>query len=143
MSKPMPGINVEAFIAWCEKLESGDVPQGTGRLHNIDGSMCCLGVVCYLAAPMLGLKVNMNGNAYLYQIKNNYLPREVVEYLGIPESHIHGSYESGFDIVLTPPVTWVGDTVDGMVLVSVLNDNGYTHPQIAGFLRKEFLECDD
>jgi len=41
-------MNQEIKQRWISKLRSGEYKQGKNRLKNLDGSMCCLGVLCEL-----------------------------------------------------------------------------------------------
>lgn len=42
---------------WANRLESGRVTQGRGKLGLLDGSRCCLGVACDLAVDLGVLKI--------------------------------------------------------------------------------------
>lgn len=39
---------------WINALRSGHFDQGKSHLHNEDGTMCCLGVACQVAADKYG-----------------------------------------------------------------------------------------
>lgn len=41
-------MNPELKTKWLTALRSGDYKQGKERLKNVDGTMCCLGVLCDL-----------------------------------------------------------------------------------------------
>jgi hypothetical protein len=126
----MEGINVPAFTAWVERLESGQDEQGGGFLNDMYGRMCCLGVACEMFTDDLGLVVTQGDASFWYNGSNMYMPVEVADHLGIPESHRENS-SLGVDIKLSK-----GD------LISELNDSGdYDFPDIAAILREEFLEC--
>lgn len=41
-------MNPEVKEKWTAALDSGEFTQGTGRLQNLKGDFCCLGVLCEL-----------------------------------------------------------------------------------------------
>lgn len=41
-------MNQKIAERWADALRSGQYEQGSGYLHKVDGSYCCLGVLCEL-----------------------------------------------------------------------------------------------
>lgn len=79
-------MNPEIKKLWIEALESGDYKHGTGSLRNDANEFCCLGVLCNLHAqahPEFAVTQTAN-TVYLEQ--SYYLPKEVRQWAGLPES---------------------------------------------------------
>jgi hypothetical protein len=67
-------VNKQNIRKWVEALRRGDFKQTTGRLY-LDGSYCCLGVVCAIAG------VWIHG-----EHSNSVLPDAGMESLGVEDS---------------------------------------------------------
>jgi hypothetical protein len=140
----------EKFFQWLDKLESGEIQQGLGSLHRIHSNtngeeverMCCLGVCSSMFADDLSITVKREGTGVYYNDKAHYPTKDVLQHMGIPETHIV-ERSIGWSVDISTPKdikARIGDDYfdTGRVGVDVLNDNKYTHPEIAALLRAEF-----
>jgi hypothetical protein len=134
------GMNPEVRELLCTALESGEYIRGSGVLTQYyqDGTSCdCpLGVLCKLAVKagvirpgqfIKGMTDDGSGNLsytvyYGSRVpKSRFLPQEVSEWAWLDP-------ETG-DILLV--------TDDGTSYVSTLNDEGWTHRQVAQAIREQ------
>lgn len=113
---------------WVEALRSGKYRQGNGALRNEHNEFCCLGVLCDLVAPDKWTESDIKGinNEKLYASYDDegLLPRRIVEQIAVS-----GSIQRNFTVNLC------GGPDKGVVL-SELNDNGYTFNQLADIIEK-------
>lgn len=78
----------ERVLHWCEALESGEYPQGTGYLRR-DEYWCCMGVACDVAIKDgLSLAVGApqtewDKGVYDYGGRRSALPDSVVQWYGL------------------------------------------------------------
>jgi hypothetical protein len=110
-------MNPEIKARWLEALRSRRYKQTSGCLRDSEG-FCCLGVLCDVVAPDLGLKWEKGKSARLdFSIAGSHvtLPLEVVEAAGV----------SGIGVL-----PFGGN-------LSHLNDNGHTFAMIADVIEKE------
>ncbi len=104
-------MNPEIKALWLEALRSGKYKQGRGHLYNKrtlrrkSGEVkakeikeyCCLGVLCDIHRKVTGTGKWLNG---CYLKAEVLLPREVVEWAGMPSRKIiDNSYEE-FDLIV-------------------------------------------
>lgn len=54
-------INYTELKQWIAALDSGKYKQGSGRMQDISGKYCCLGVGCKLFIPQPLLSLHENG----------------------------------------------------------------------------------
>ena len=76
---------------WVAKLRSGDIEQSHSALGRVDGTRCCLGVLCDIAVeeniiPSPSAHTNTRGTKLFYGLENpggGYLPAEVQKWAGM------------------------------------------------------------
>jgi len=77
---------------WVSALRSGEYEQGRGYLKDRDGKLCCLGVLCEIAARHgiiePGRTTYEDAEAYAYGEERDdiYLPAAVQEWQGLDRS---------------------------------------------------------
>ncbi len=81
-------VNKQAMREWALALHSGRYTQGGRKLATFIGDRieyCCLGVACEIFHERLNLSVSSDPyNTYRrFDMKLNYLPTDVYEYMGI------------------------------------------------------------
>jgi len=111
-------MNPEIKAQWVADLRSGEFEQGQNYL-NVDGKLCCLGVLCEQAVKTGVIDSHDNGyGIVIYDGKDNVLSEKVRAWAGLPEAGPEVVNESN------PSVT-VDDTA---VSLAELNDgeNGWT-----------------
>jgi hypothetical protein len=72
---------------WIERLRSGTIKQGIGRLA-IEDTRCCLGVLCDIAVEQQVIQpptVNENGTTF-YGVHDQLLPRIVKDWAGLKDA---------------------------------------------------------
>jgi hypothetical protein len=108
-------VNKDIQKQWTDRLRSGDLVQGKGALHQGDGSLCCLGVLCEVAYEAGAVTRSQFTNAGQFHYgkyeEASVLPPEVIAWAGFPE----GSYEQ----LRNPSVTEVEGTEQSL---AELND---------------------
>ena len=106
---------------WIEALRSGKYEQGRDLLCKISGGEkhCCLGVLCELA-PNVIKTIRPNLDRRLYDGKICYLPKSVQNWAGMR--------------------TNCGQAFPDDLSLIALNDSGFTFPQIADFISKNWEE---
>jgi hypothetical protein len=157
--------NTEIIKEWVDALRSGEYDQGQGCLtqyqdfNNAKGEFgewerlakprfCCLGVLCDIAEKkgvVQGVEVN-NSNQKQYAGVGGLPPQQVEEWAGVAE------WQVAWPDDVPPPTAWAPRCGDGCVLcdadttkpkaigLASLNDNhGWTFPQIADVIEKEWL----
>lgn len=129
-------MNKEVIDRWIERLESGEIKQGRGRLGRVDGSRCCLGVLCDLAVedeiipppvsvhePELaevGLVDSLIYGGTSWNSSKCTLPKRVYDWAGIR----------------TAGARWFGNGHEALEMSLVhLNDSGANFEEIAAILR--------
>jgi hypothetical protein len=118
-------MNKERIQWWIEALRSGKYKQGKGYLAAMkkDGSTeyCCLGVACEVAIEH-GAKVpkkrKENEWAYGNQMRTGFMPKEVVEWFGLPD--------------------W--NPVVSNLALSEWNDDGVSFKRIATMIEREWIK---
>lgn len=146
----------EHFHAWLERLRSGEVEQGTGYLHQSyvrsDGTqvneMCCLGVCSALHADKLEIRVNTSDRAIRYNSMASYPEFRVLQFMGIPDSHIE-TKSVGYSVLVSIDEELMRNRINDFdyfwtvneekISVDILNDNGFSFAEIADLLEKEFV----
>lgn len=146
----------EHFHAWLERLRSGEVEQGPGYLHRSyvsdDGyqvnQMCCLGVCSALHADKLNMRVDTSESVVRYNDMASYPEKEVLTFMGIPDTHIEEK-SLGFSVLVTIDEVLMKDRIadfgyfkefdQDKISVDILNDNGFSFVEIADLLEKEFV----
>lgn len=107
-------INKRELKQWIAALDSGEYRQGAGKMQDIGGRYCCLGVGCKLFIP--------------------------TSLLSIDNGRIQGAYP---DMQPAAPM-WlqqVNDDFDEKTFrsLSTLNDDGFTFPEIATLLELVYV----
>jgi hypothetical protein len=107
-------MNREVAALWTAKLRSGEIEQGTNRLRNDAGGMCCLGVLCEIS--QLSTWGITGGGKSTYLGRRIYLPDPVKEWAGMVE-------DNGY-------IEEIGTSLVG------LNDGGASFEEIADIIDK-------
>lgn len=133
---PVVPMNPVVRDMWVDALESGDYPQGRGRLvaHNLETDtrrFCCLGVLCELAVHAGILRYVPRPNSYHTYVNGEQvgidsavLPEVVARWAGLPSSD---------------PRVWFAGALGTrrLVRLSYLNDNhALSFPAIAAAIRE-------
>jgi hypothetical protein len=104
----------EIKAAWLSALRSGEYQQGTGSLQSSDGTFCCLGVLCDLAAKQgIGRWDRMDSSYTFYYAVNgafvcDYLPQTIQDWAGlrsvapVASKQSLASWNDGTDGVVRP-----------------------------------------
>lgn len=100
---------------WAAALESGKYKQGTRQLRSEDNEYCCLGVASDLVCP----------TKWRHQWENNQGP------WGVHESD--GNFRTGY--MARECRNEIGLTHDDERVLSHMNDEGATFPEIAKYIR--------
>ncbi len=116
---------------WLKILESGKFRQGKELLHQVKNkrsSYCCLGVACKIFKDILNLN---------YTIQNEVERRYNDEEAGLPEVvyehlNLHGNFG---DLAKLDLPEDVANSVQGCDSLADMNDQGWTHKEIATFIR--------
>lgn len=126
-------MNEEIKAEWTKRLRSGNIPQRTGNLGHVDGSRCCLGVLCDIAVEkdiMMAPTVDDNG-VLSYDNNTGVLPLRVVRWAEIPpdaydQDNVAGYY-GGKGLYGTNKHALADD-----------NDHGKTFVEISNIINTEF-----
>ncbi len=74
----------EIKARWVAALRSGEYKQGQKMLKNLDGSFCCLGVLCELHAKETGTEWELGDSGNPCYLEHTALvPQEVKEWAGL------------------------------------------------------------
>lgn len=120
-------MNPRVKELWLDKLENGDIPQTTGKLGDLEGGRCCLGVLCDIAVQEGVIQPpTVYDDRLRYGDELAVLPSEVMEWAGI--EHSNGGFAS--DPEGNPE--YMDDAL------SFQNDRGKTFPEIAQIIREGF-----
>lgn len=83
-------MNQDIKQKWIDKLLSGEIVQGHGRLRTVDNKMCCLGVLCELYREETGNgEWILDGDHYTFSPpggflgESNYPPESVWKWAGL------------------------------------------------------------
>ena len=114
----MLDMNPEIRARWTAALRSGEFKQGFGSLRTACEGLCCLGVLCELAARAKVIEATRGGNGiWFYDDATNWLPQAVQDWAGLPESNPITS--SGNLVFLNDNLGWdfaqIADAIDGGV----------------------------
>ena len=130
-------MNDDVKTKWVTALRSGKYQQTQGRLRAGDGqSFCCLGVLCDLyvkATPGVLWDGYYSGGKLLGE--SNYLPKEVIEWAGLP---IRGTHEDKECLIPNPVVNPNPFNPKAIKSLAIANDHGMTFPEIAAIIREQF-----
>lgn len=111
-------------MEWADLLESGEIKQGTGILNYKNNEMCCLGVLCNMAAVEGHTEAYNKLNVVTFgDDKDNsrtILPKNVMKWSGIKDPY---GYIKSKSKCLTE-----------------LNDNGESFEEIAKIIREHYKE---
>lgn len=115
----------EIVNEWCRRLESGTIPQAQSKLGYVDGSRCCLGVLCDIAAEQGIIPTPKEHGEYLLycfedEEQEHYLPSAVQRWAGLV------SREGKF---------YTGDDEAQMRALADENDGGKTFADIARIIK--------
>lgn len=127
----MSTMNREIALKWVERLESlPPETQGQGNL-NFENKLCCLGVLCEIAAEAGIVDRFDDGNGHIrYDSSTYYLPESVAEWAEIVSS------PAPYSDMHTGPKY---NPIVGEHTVGVWNDQERkTFVEIAAMLREEF-----
>lgn len=116
-------MNPEIKAKWVAALRSGDYDQARDYLHRIDGSMCCLGVLCDIHAKEVGEEwhlVKHEGCNY-YLDRDTLPPTEVADWADLP------MLDNG-------PIVTIGDRTSA---IAILNDGGATFKELADAIEEQ------
>lgn len=104
---------------WVKRLRSGKIKQTQSQLGLVDGSRCCLGVLCDIAVEngVIPTPKQNYDQELVYGAKSELLPRKVRMWAGLR--------------------TWAGHYQKGQNSLAQLNDNGATFKQIAKIIETE------
>lgn len=109
---------------WIADLRSGNIRQARGKLHTLDGGMCCLGVLSRRAAMAGVIRMTPNEFHFEYDGMSGNLPQTVCEWAGLTNGRSMTS--SG--------ILPFRDRVDNWVYLDSLNDAGMPFDQIADLI---------
>ena len=79
---------------WVDRLENGNIPQGTGVLGTPEGKRCCLGVLCDLAVEdgiIEPPEARVSGFLVYDKASISLLPLTVARWAGL--NGVNGQYE--------------------------------------------------
>lgn len=105
---------------WAAELDSGEYEQTKHKLRD-DYGFCCLGILCNLHAQENPEIAALNTSKYEYFGHSLITPRVVMEWSG-----------------LTKPEGLFKDSDGKNKILSELNDEGMTFPEIAKIIRKNW-----
>lgn len=118
-------------------LRSGKYAQTTGRLKDIDGGYCCLGVACDISKVGKWASENETIAGTYYLDCDTDLPLKVREYFGFHSA-------SGLIANLTEDIEIIDEDDEDNIIVGDnlidLNDNGATFNQIADIIEKHWKD---
>lgn len=98
--------NTEVIKKWVEALRSGEYKQTTGKLHRVTlnenlpeepPGMCCLGVLCDLAAKAGVVTRVVDGMLMRYDGETHVLPPVVRDWAGLGFDNPYVKYEVYFE----------------------------------------------
>ena len=121
----------EVKAQWLEDLRSGQIPQTTKKLHRVDGSMCCLGVLSKRAAEEDVVSVYTSDDVFTYNGLVGTLAQETCQWAGLVKNS-----QGGRTSVTAAGLLPFDDRQDRAVYLDGLNDSGFTFDQIA-----DLIEC--
>jgi hypothetical protein len=80
-------VNEEVKQQWITALRSGNYPKGRGKLRGVDGTFCCMGVLCDLYDSTRWLVID-GYNVMHYERPNNHpsthiAPPEIERWAGL------------------------------------------------------------
>lgn len=121
-------MKLEIATRWVEELRSGKHKQGVALLHHQDGSKCCLGVLCGLAAD--------DGICSAAPSTSDYCPEAVVYFDSRGDASTKVCSEkiqnwAGLGGPCGNPLTMEDGRV---VTLAVLNDEGVKFAEIADII---------
>lgn len=116
----------EVKAQWIADLRSGEIPQTQGKLHRVDGSMCCLGVLSKLAADEGVVEVVQQGNLFSYNGLLGGLSDQTCQWAGLVRN----------DRVTSMGILPFKERDDTQAYLDDFNDLGLTFDQIA-----DLIEC--
>jgi hypothetical protein len=128
-------MNAEIRKRWTDALRSGEYQQGEGFLY-VDGTFCCLGVLCDLHSKETGTKwerYNLHSDepddkcVKTYYDTDSYLPPEVRDWADLPTDI---GQQFGRDAAY--------NTEDGISNLIELNDGGIPFTEIANVIERYF-----
>ena len=76
-------MNVDIAKLWCAALRDPTARQGQLQLGALDGSRCCLGVLCDLAVAAEVITVGTSDECVVYDGQTLSLPKAVLVWAGI------------------------------------------------------------
>lgn len=96
---------------WVAALRSGEFKQGKNFLENLDGSMCCLGVLCNIMGSERTVRTNKaacntEGLEILYGDKFNMADKHAVEAVGLTNEAGDFTYEAKEKLKLPYASLW-------------------------------------
>lgn len=110
----------EIAFRWAELLESGQYKQGAGKLKNLSGGHCCLGVLCDMATKQgVGQWEEEQYFTASGDSRSYYPPQDVLSWAGLKSET--GSFSE-----------------EVQKRLSYLNDIGYSFAEIAETIRENW-----
>ena len=123
--------NKENIKLWVDALRSNQYEQGTGSLCE-DNKHCCLGVACEVYQKIVGdleiTKACGYDNKIEYNNDTNFLPRRVIDWLGLDMDSPDSTISRGDD-----------STLNTYGYVELNDSLSYTFNQIADVIEKQYL----
>lgn len=136
--------NREIIQQWVDALRSGEYTQTRGKLHRVKTSeisgagvgMCCLGVLCDLAAKAGVVEPFVYDDVMRYDEEVYILPRRVYEWAGL----LRGNPEVRHTVLFGDDA----EPTEGTDAVTILNDDfGLGFEAIADAIEQTYLVKSD
>lgn len=141
-------VNREIVAQWVDALRSGNYRQSKGRLNRlIEGrrdnpldqdqkvGMCCLGVLCHLAAEAGVVRAERSGELMRYDEETHVLPARVMQWAGFVTNNPFVDYPRGATYEVDGPLSEP---------LTILNDEtGLTFSEIADAIEATYLAKSD
>lgn len=119
-------MNPELKQKWIEALESGKYKKGKAKLRRVDGSYCCLGVLCEVANPDADPKA---------------LWRPIAENSDAACAYYHASQLAATEYIPNDDAAkWFGDSLgeDTQESLARINDNNEDFKQVIKYIKDCF-----
>jgi uncharacterized protein YeaC (DUF1315 family) len=138
-------MNPEIKQKWISALRSGEYEQGDGKLYSGQG-YCCLGVLCDLYSKENNLKWEFRGDDTI-KTEDEIVPSQLQKcdyfYFDDESEFLPESVKEWAELsVKNPQVRVEVEECEGARFyfdeIANLNDAGYTFPQLANIIEKQF-----
>lgn len=121
-------LDPELKKKWVAALRSGEYGQCTGQLADGKGNYCCLGVLAHITN---NLETDLNGNICTKDGLFGNLGYDLATEFGL-----EGYFREMGQLPITSLEGFTPEYGDGNIVLSELNDNGYTFSQIADLIEE-------